>query len=237
MFPKILLTLSLLLLSSTMIRCGMNVYEPLDTKDPMEAAAVALEEQKPKKAIKILESALRKDPDNPDYLSLLASAKAQYAGVDTIDLALRLISDNEADGEKNEIEQLFGLMPEANSKNIELLDEAIAIMNRIPEEEQTAGDRFKLSMFFTSLMTLRTKILDRDGDGELSLDELELLDDELALKILLDLDAAEESFGGSAGDQSTADSGAADKIADIRRKIHEEEGESDAERLRNFLSK
>ncbi|MFW7377592.1 MAG: tetratricopeptide repeat protein [Oligoflexus sp.] len=233
---KVFFTLLTLTISLAVFSCGSNVFEGIDPAEPAEEATVALEEQKPDKAIQILENALRADPENPTLLSLLASAKAQLAGVDTIDLALSMISsESSAESEANDIEKLFAVMPAATLENIQLLSESVEIMNTIPAVDQLNSDRFKLSMFFTSLMTLRTKFYDADGDGQLGPEELLELDDEAAVAILEDLFAAETSLANNQNDGENG--GVADKVSAIRSKIDTEEGASDAERLRNFLSR
>ena len=70
------------------VGCGTNIYEQFDDQDPGEVATVALDEGNSDKAIEVLTAALNDDPANPELISLLASAKAQKAGVDTMDFAL-----------------------------------------------------------------------------------------------------------------------------------------------------
>jgi hypothetical protein len=125
-------------------------------------------------------------------------------------------------------------MPEANSTRISLLSEAVTLLESIPAAEKKGGDQFKLGMFYTSLMTLRTKSIDGDGDGSLSAEEIANLDDETAVAILSDILEAESSLADYGAEDGTQD--AAGQVSTIKSQIDSQPGDSDAEKLRNFLS-
>ena len=82
-----------------------------------------------------------------------------------------------------------------------------------------------MSMFYTSLLTLRTKAFDSDGDGSLSVEELAALDDASAIAILTDLAAAQSSLNGYSTEDGTQD--AANNVGSIATSIEGQEGASD----------
>lgn len=209
--------------------CGTNLYEQFSSEDPAEAATVALDDRNPDKAIKILDSALSDDPDNYILMSLLASAKAQKAGVDTVDFALSMASS----GAGGDIVSLFSVVPEASSSNLALLQEAIELLESIPSDSLHEADTFKLSMFYTTSLTLKSKLLDDDGDGVLSYEELLDLDESSAEDILQDLESAQNMLDAYSSEDGTQD--AAGNIGTIADAIEAEEGSTTTEKLRNFL--
>ncbi len=218
-----------LLLVMNLGGCGTNIYQQFDNEDPAEAASAALDEEKSDKAINILEAAIKEDPLNYELVSLLASAKAQKGGVDTMDFALNMASS----GGTGDIVGLFTVVPEATTSNISLLQEAVNLLESIPEADLYEADRFKLSMFYTSLLTLRTKLFDSNGDGSLSAEELLELDDASAVQILQDLVSAQSTISNYSSDDGTQD--AASNVNTIATAINDQEGATDAEKLRNFL--
>ncbi|NRA64077.1 MAG: tetratricopeptide repeat protein [Pseudobacteriovorax sp.] len=210
--------------------CGTNIYKQFDDQNPGELAAVALDEDNPDKAIKILDAALEDDPANYELVSLLASAKAQKAGVDTISLTLSLAENN---GSDNTIVSLFNSVPEPTATTISLMEECLTLMESIPSASALAADRFKQSMYYTALMTLRTKSIDLDGDGTLSADELGSLSVEAAAAIIANIVAAESSLNGYSSEDGTQD--AASSVSSISSSISGQEGADEAEKLRNYL--
>ncbi|SMF21853.1 hypothetical protein [Pseudobacteriovorax antillogorgiicola] len=213
------------------VSCGTNTFEQIESsKDTAEEASRALDDQNYSKAISILETALQDEPNNYQYTSLLASAKAQQAGVDTMDFALSMASS----GGIASIVGLFDVVPDASNENIVLMQEAVALMDSIPLAEQIAADQFKASMFYTSLMTMQTKALDTDGDGVLSSDELAAnLSESNASDIINSIVGAENALASYTAEDGTAT--AASNVSQIKSDIDNQEGSSDAERLRNYL--
>ena len=228
MRPVILLICGLALLSG----CGSNVFEPIAKSDPSEAAVAAMDEDDPDEAINILEKALESAPDNWELLSLMASAKAQKAGIDTTDIALRMAGNNE-EASGNALTSLFAILPVASSENVQLLLEAVTFINRIPPTERVAADNFKLSMYNTAYTALQAKLLDIDGDGRFTTEELADLDEAAAASILGSLVNAETAAAGYSSGDTTGR--AASRIADIRVQIAAQPGATQAERLRSFL--
>jgi hypothetical protein len=225
---KILPSLLLALLSSA---CGTNMFEAVAEPDPADAATAALDERKPNDAITILEKALQNEPENWVYVSLLASAKAQKAGVDTTDIALEMAKGGEASG--NALTALFTVLPDASEDVIDLLGEATELLASIPTDQLQDGDTFKISMFNTAFTALQAKYFDADGSGSFTVEELQNLDEEAAVNILNSLLNAEnaatiyQSSGGN-GDATSS-------VSQIRSQIDAQAGETQAEKLRNFL--
>ena len=225
-------TLLLMTIPFILIACGTNSFAPYDTSaDPAEEAARALDEGKSDKALEILDEALASDPNNYVYISLKASAKAQSAGVDTMDFALAMAEEGVSTGG---IVGLFSVVPAASASNISLLQEAVTLMESIPSAQLTAGDQFKASMFNTCLMTLHTKALDTDGDGVLSAAELLAnLNDSNASDIINSIVGAEDALANYTATDGTAD--AAGNVSQIKADIDSQAGSTDAEKLRNYL--
>ncbi len=226
---SIVLCLSLLGLTSA---CGTNVFEMVATPDPGDAAVAAMDERKSDRAISILEKALASEPENWLYVSLLASAKAQKAGVDTTDIALEMAkSDSSASG--NALTALFTILPTATNTSISLLAESTDLLATIPNEELTDGDLFKVSMFNTALTALQAKYFDADGDGSFDVDELANLDEAAAINILSSLLNAENAatIYQSAGGTGAATGG----VSQIRAQINAQPGATDSEKLKSFL--
>ena len=231
---KFTTSLNLVFLISLAAACGQNVFNQLESnKDPAEEATRALDEEKFETAISILNAAIQDEPNNYVYISLLASAYAQKAGVDTMNFALEMASGTgNSDGG---ITGLFGAVPEATSVNISTLSQAVTLMDSIPLGNQTAGDQFKSSMFYTSLMTMQTKSLDTDGDGVLSDAELLAnLNDSNASEIINSILGAENALASYSADDGTGT--AASNVSDIKSQIDAQDGSTDAEKLRNYLS-
>ena len=222
------------------IACGRNVYNQFEEGSPADEAVKYLEEDNPDAAIATLDDAIAADPANYQLISLLASAKAQKAGVDTVALILNLISDDGSEstsatgaGTSNGIVGLFGVMPDYSAEVVSLLTESVQLIDSIPASQTLAADRFKLSLFYTALMTVRTKQIDLDGDGTLSPEEIAGMDDATAIAILTDIATAESSVTGYNANDGTEQ--AASQISGISQAIASQEGETQADKLRNYL--
>src|SRR6478735_12133111 len=102
--------LLLALLVAGIPACSSNFFEAVADPEPADEATAALDEHRSDDAISILEKALRKEPENWLYVSLLASAKAQKAGVDTTDIALEMANGNDTgDTPGNPLTALFAV--------------------------------------------------------------------------------------------------------------------------------
>ena len=224
--------LSLFLLFS----CGTpSLLKDVEESEPHVAAARALENDDPDTAIELMEKELESDPSNYNYISILASAKAQKAGVDMVTLILKLADQDESD-DQGEMELLFTVLPTPSADsggNIELLQEAIDGMTSIPTANQSTADILKHTIFLTAMSALRAKLLDTDGDGELSTEELLALDVSSAASIIANIGDAASVVAGFTGTDS--ENLAADKVNEILADINSESGSDSAEQLRNYL--
>ncbi|MGE0174253.1 MAG: hypothetical protein AB7T49_15760 [Oligoflexales bacterium] len=242
-----------LIFSILLAACGSNIFKSVDKSDPGEDATVAMENGNPQKAISILEKAIEDEPENYRYYALLAAAMAQKYGVSVIQIALKMgesdeeeegASDDQAivqeeeeedgDSSSSDVTKLFPVLPVPSDENIDGIKEAIETLGLIPSEELREADVFLLSLLNTAILALRTKTLDTDGDGQLSPVELLDLNEDTAVLILEDLISASEALaagGGSGGSEV-----AREKLEAIQEAIASQEGETDAERLRNFFN-
>ncbi|HYX33079.1 MAG TPA: hypothetical protein VE954_08175 [Oligoflexus sp.] len=220
-----------LLLVLLLSGCSSNLFESVADPDPADEATAAMDERKSDDAIDILEKALQKEPENWLYVSLLASAKAQKAGVDTTDIALEMAKGGESSG--NPLTALFTVLPSATSDVLDLLQEATELLASIPADQLEDGDAFKISMFNTAFTALQAKYFDADGSGSFSVEELQSLDEEAAINILNSLLNAESAatIYQSAGGTGDATS----NVSQIRTQIDAQPGDSQAEKLRSYL--
>lgn len=225
------------LLVSHLVSCGPNPFASYETKDPGEDATVALEDGNPNKAINILTDALKDDPENWQWVSILALAYAERAGINALTLAQKMASNSGSQTTStNEVTSLFSLLPDATDANINDVDEAVALMLKIPALDRTTADVLKIAMFQTASLTLRTKKLDTNGDGIISVSELLGMTSGDALTILTQLSSAAAAFAGGDPSSST-DQAAAAQISTIQSAIGTCPGASQEDKLKNYLSK
>jgi hypothetical protein len=193
----------------------------------------------------------------PNLVSILASAKAQLHGIDPFDLALKVAesatsesssADAEADFSQadpsapaaasgNQVTVLFPVLPAATDENLHGLDVAMAVLQSVGDEK-TAADDYKEALFLTASIALVSKTLDSDGDGEISALEAITLSDAAAATLLnqiMSAAAAAAASSGSGDDAETAKS--TEQIQALQSKIDAEEGDTQEEKLRNFMAK
>ena len=220
-----------------LMSCGSeSLFSDTEEAEPNYAAARALELDEPDKAIEIMEKALESEPNNYNYISILASAKAQKAGVDLLTLVLKLAESDGSGTGSNEIELMFGILPKPSLQaggNIEYLGAAISHMQSIPTSNKTPADIVKLTVFYTAMSALQTKIFDADGDGDLSTGELQNLTVAEAAAIIANIGNAAAAIGSYVGEGNEAL--AAEKIDEIQNAINAEGGGNSADQLRNYL--
>ncbi|RZA22711.1 MAG: hypothetical protein EOP10_14670, partial [Proteobacteria bacterium] len=178
-------------LGFALIGCDNNVYEPIENPDPADQAAAYMDEQKPDEAISVLNKALSSDSQNYKLISMLASAKAQKAGVDTLDLIIRLASEG-VSGD-NGLTAMFSILPPVTVENRKLMLEVVNLLASIPAASRTDADNLKATIFNASFTALQAKFFDADGDGSFTIEELSNLDDESADAIINSLLDAENS--------------------------------------------
>ncbi len=212
--------------------CSSNVFEPVETHDPAEEAAALLDEQKSDEAIALLEDAIAKDPGNFQLISIMASAKAQKAGVDTFDLVIKLA--NEGVSGSNGIGTIMNILPAVTTENRTLLQESVTLLNSIPEANRSDSDNLKATIFNASFTALQAKFFDSDGDGSFTVEELQNLDDESANAIINSLLSASNSA--VLCDSAEQNGVAAEKIEEIKAELDAQPGATPAEKLRNLLA-
>lgn len=217
--------------------CGKNVFQSYEKDDPAQKAANAMERGDPDKAIKILEAALEKDPNNYVYISLLSAAYGQKHGVDILDLALAMADDSSGDSSSGSktagIAVLWPILPEATEANLLGVEKAVALLVSIPIAERTNADVFKLAILSTASISLRIKSFDLNGDGELSTQELLAMDEEDATAIVDGLLAASSVLVSGMGENSDK---ATEKIAAISDAISSQDGDTNSEKLANYFA-
>lgn len=235
-----------------MLSCGVNIYQPAQEADPETDALLAMEQGKPEEAIAILEKALEDDPDNPKLLSLLGSATAQKHGFDPLSFALDLAKQSSESSEEetestessssdssssNGITTMFSALPTASQKNIDGIAKAIEFIESIPEDDRTKADSFKLSMLHTARMAMVTKQFSEMVQGDFSAENLQNLTAEQAIQILSSLSSAAIAMAAASTSEDGNSGKAAEQISAIQSKIDEQEGDTQEEKLRNYLAK
>lgn len=226
--------LSLILISglSMLFSCRSNVFEPIDDAEPADRAAAYMDEQKPDEAISVLNAALKNDPDDYRLISLLASAKAQKAGIDTLDIAVKLATDGVSGN--NALTAMFSILPAVDASNRALMLEVVTLLGSIPQASRSNADNFKSTLFNAAFTALQAKFFDSDGDGQFTVDELSQLDDASADAIVNSLLDAQNSAVLFEGAES--DGVAAEKVQDIKAQLDAQPGATNAEKLRNLLA-
>lgn len=236
-------TATIVWIIASLCACGTNVFKSQESKDPAEDATIDLENHDETSAIKILEGALASDPENAQLLSILALAYAQRAGIEPLQFAERMAS-NQSTGsasgsgsstQEGDYTSMFSVMPEATAANLSDLDKACQILStQIPADKAQPGDKFKLALYQAASFILHTKALDTNGDGQLTLDEILNLSTASAGDLLAQLAAATASFGGSSDSASQQSAGNA--LAKFQDKIDASPGDTSEERLKNYLA-
>ncbi len=222
--------------------CGNNMLASGEPADPAEDATLALERGDEDKAIEILEDALADDPENAMFLSILALAHAQRAGVEPLAFAQRISSSATSSSETSATPQvggsyavMFQALPEATAENLADIDESVTILASIAADQHLPGDDFKLALYMTASMFLHIKVLDTNGDGTLSLDEVLNLSDANATGLLTQLLSAQAVLGaGDTSDTSIAKASAA--LGKYQAQIDAAEGSTSEEKLKNYLA-
>ena len=223
-------------LLAVLASCGPNHLASLERDDPAEDATVALEEGDPNRAINILTKALEEDSTNWTYVSILALAYAERAGINAVKLATNMASDSgNGNSSTNEVTALFAVLPDASNENISDVDQAVSLMISIPAASRTNADVLKIAMFQTASLTLRTKKYDLNGDGVVSPDELLAMSSGDAVTILNQLASAATAFASGSSTSST-EQAAATQITAIQAAINSCSGQDQEAKLKNYLS-
>ncbi len=228
--------LTLALMMSGLSGCGSNVYAPLQSQDPAEQAARYLEDGKPQKAIDLLEKELADNPDEARYISILALAYAQRAGVAPIDFLDNMGSaQNSNTGLTNDITALFSVTPAATSSSIADVDYAVTLLASLTADDLNDAEKLKLSLFQMASTVLKLKILDTDGNGQLSALELLGLSDATADSIIAGLQNAASALGGGGSGASTGGDVAAQLVSSMVSGITGQAGASSRDKLAGYV--
>ncbi|MBP6218284.1 MAG: hypothetical protein KA436_06835 [Oligoflexales bacterium] len=214
-----------------------DVFENIDSDTDLALAEESLHSQ----MVKRIDNG--KSKKAPALVSILASAEAQEGGIDPLEIILNLVKSESsttklADSPSlNSLVNLFTALPAATSSRLAHLQKALTVLSSIRSDRFEKHDYFKQAIFTTAYVALTLKFLDTDGDGQISVSEALVLADSLALRLVTLLANAQESINSSqlqSGDENTKASG--DKIQEIRDKIGQASGSSDADKLRTFIS-
>jgi len=220
-----------LILTLATVGCRSNVYEPVDDPNPADQAASYMDERKPDEAINILNSALKDNPDDYQLISLLASAKAQKAGIDTLDIAVKLATEGVSGN--NALTAMFSVLPVVTAENRALMLEVVTLLKSIPDSSKSNADNFKSTLFNAAFTALQAKFFDGDGDGQFTVDELSQLDDASADAIINSLFDAQNSAVLFDGAESNGV--AAEKVEQMKAQLDAQPGATSAEKIRNLL--
>ncbi|MBM4252713.1 MAG: hypothetical protein FJ146_12130 [Deltaproteobacteria bacterium] len=234
----------------TLAGCGQSIFSGLRKIDPAAEACRELENDDPNAAISILTSALEGSPGNAQYLSILATAYAQRAGVDPLYLALNMGTDSSSSnssslalassGSSSSFTAMFSLLPSPTQTVLDDIDLAVSILtDQIDATSRQPGDLFKGAIFMTASMVLHVKKLDTSGDGTLTASDLASMTEEDALAILGNLSAAITLLGTSGSDDGggqAAAAAAASQLEAFSSQITSSSGSTDSEKLRTYLS-
>ena len=128
---------------------------------------------------------------------------------------------------------MSSVLPEVDASNRSLMLEVVTLLASIPEALRTNADNFKATLFNAAFTALQAKFFDGDGDGKYSIEELSKLDDASADAIINSLLDAQNSAVIFQGAES--EGVAAEKIQEIKAQLDAQPGDTNAEKLRNYL--
>lgn len=170
-----------------------------------------------------------------NLLAILSSAVAQKAGIDTLDIVLKLASASGSDdGEENSMVALFPVLPQASESNIHGTRLAAKILESLGSQLK-ASDKFRLGLYITASTALSVKALDTNGDQHLSEDELLGLSASSATAIVASLASAVVSLSGQNSSENPRSTAAQTAVVELRDEIQGAPGSTDLHRLRNYL--
>lgn len=191
-------------------------------------------------ATKLTEIIAAGDVSRPALLvSILASAKAQKHGIDPFTLGLKFAdsaSSSSSSSSTNNLTLLFPVLPEPTATNLRGLDVAMTVLQSLASLKSSV-DQYKEALFLTASMALVTKSLDTDGDGQISALEAISLSDAAAQSILSQISSAVLASAASEGADAENVAASAEQIQALQSAISGEDGSTDEEKLRNYMSK
>lgn len=233
----VLVTAGWLLTSLTLATgCGQSIFASLDEMTVEEQIIAHLEADEPDKALSLIDKELEKAPDDSKLKSIKSAAIAQKYGVDTMSLALAVI-EQQSSGTANDqsaLSTLLTVLPPVDDVAIAGVQQAVDLLNSIGIEHRLNSDNFKLTMLNMALLSMRLKLIDGDGTGTFTADELQNLTPEQATAILDTLGGAVNAADAAA--QAGVSTEVATKaIQDVKDQIDAQPGATQDEKLRNFL--
>ena len=229
------------LLGAGLSSCGSNFLAGTEETDAALNATRALEQKRPSAAIKTLEKALEKDPENAIYLSILSTAYAQRAGIEPLSVAEAIATQSSTSAltyrlaaTNDSLISLFGAMPQATGDNLSDIDHAVSILTSdLPRSVWLSGDSFKYAIYQTASAVMHLKALDTNQDGQLSIAEIMGLSSGESL--INQLSAASMILAGDGNSEASAKAAAA--IEAHRAEIDAMDGATMDEKLKNYLAK
>ena len=200
-----------------------------------------------------------------NWLSILASAVAQKNGIDPFTLAIKLAQSGSStsstatsttttssQSQSNFFTLMFPLLPEATTEHRTAIQMTTTILDTIGQDHLTKEDLFKQALFLSASMAMQFKLLDKNGDGVISLDEAGNLDESSADEIIATLastsDAAtllqklQDSGIAGTSDISTASTttgqstGTVEQIDKLKAAIEAQPGADTKEKLQNYIT-
>lgn len=216
--------------------CGQSIFSALEEPTPIEQIMLHLENDKPEDALTLIDKELEKTPGDEKLISIKSAAIAQRYGVDTMSLALEVINQQTegTTGDQNALTTLLGVLPPVTTNAIAGIEQAVSLLDGL--SAPTSSDSFKLTMLNMALLSMRLKLIDGDGTGTFTQEELQNLTAEDAAAIL-------NSLGGAinaatvASELGVSSEVAAQAIEDIQAQIDAEPGEDQDAKLRSYLEK
>ena len=159
---------------------------------------------------------------------MLANAYLKKVGIDELKLAAQ-VSQAGSDNWKS----IVLAMPAGSSENVKDLQAAVAALAAIPAPARTAEQAYQLAFAQASLAVTLAKKTAGDG-ASISDAKVSAMSNEDANAIYDTLKGSKATVNASA---TLDDNAGAQKLAGLSDKIADEEGDTDAEKLKAFLAK
>jgi len=212
--------------------CGSssNIFHTLAPGSGKDGARSSFSQGDYDKAINQLESYLKDHPGDAEALSMLATARMKKAGIDQLQIALKITELQKVDG-KGEWQSLLSAMPAGSQDNVNQLTQAVAHLSQIPASQRTQEQNYQLGIAQTALAVAVTKQTVGDPSGNsIDKNKVDSLSDSDAQLILDSLQGSNENIS-----QSGSTSQGASSMSSLSGKIASSQGNTQADKLRNFL--
>jgi len=233
-----ILKISLVIGLTALAACGTNVAADNAEKTPEQEARELMNAGKYQEAIDILEPLVEKEPDEHGRRPLLAAAYAGVSGVSVLDLVSAQFGSEDEDEDGDSVfNKVDDFLPEGYDRDeVDIVALAVEVLETIPEDLRgTEGDpeygesaEFQLTLYRTVYATMYLNLFVTFTNGEIDLDALLEMSEEDAAAILRTLVEATRDSG-------EANEALSESIDDTLEDIDGAEGETDTERLQNFI--